>query len=134
MDFERRRDWRAQLIAYLTEVQGQPFTWGTLDCALFACGAVRAQTGVDMAKGWRGYRTAKGSLRKLRAAGFANVEEAAAAVLPRAARLRPGDIAVIDTDEGPALGVVQGRFVYAMTYENGLQAVPMAADQRGFTV
>lgn len=58
-------DWPQRLAAYLTAHADKPFLWGTHDCALFIAGAVRAQTGRDIAADYRGYDDAEGALRSL---------------------------------------------------------------------
>lgn len=45
------------------------FQWGFNDCALFSADAVYVQTGVDLAKGMRNYKTERGAARVIRKAG-----------------------------------------------------------------
>lgn len=109
----RRADWQRRLREYLAERARTPFAWGRHDCALFTAGAVAAMTGTDPARGMRGYRTAAGGAKKLRAAGHADHVAAARALLPPADRPRPGDVAVVALADGErALGIVQGTHVY----------------------
>jgi hypothetical protein len=113
----RLPDWKQRLIAYLEDCVRRPFQFGRHDCALFAAGAVQAMTGTDPAADWRGrYRTLKGGLKAVRRAGYADHIALAAAVLPEVhpAFAAPGDLAVIGTPDGPALGVVQGEGVYVL--------------------
>lgn len=111
---ERHRDWPARLRLWLAGIARTPFQPGTHDCALFAAGAVEAMTGTDLAAGWRGrYRTLQGGIRVLRRAGHANHIALARAHLPATSKPQPGDLAVVPTPEGLALGVVQGTHVYA---------------------
>lgn len=132
---ERYRDWIARLDAYVRSHAGTPFTWGTLDCALFAAGAVEAMTGVDFARGFRGYVTEAGGRRKLRKKGFESHVDLAAHRLPEIApaRAREGDVAVLQTDLGLSLGIVQGRFVHAMG-PDGPGLAPRSAMTRAFAV
>ena len=105
--------WQTRLAAYLHEVGREGFAYGAHDCALFAAGAVQAMTGIDLAADWRGrYTSLRGGLRVLRAAGYADHVALAAAHFPTVDRPRPGDLAVMQTLEGPALGIVQGALVY----------------------
>lgn len=131
----RRRDWQARLTNYLMSVQGQPFRPGRLDCALFAAGAVEAMTGVDHAKGRRGYRTLATGEQKLRAEGYASHIDLVAAIFEEVpvAFAQAGDLAAVPTDEGPALGVVQGEYVYVMQ-PGGLGLVPLLTAARAFRV
>ena len=130
---DRFVDWRVRFGAYITSVKNQPFEWGKLDCALFAAGAVKAQTGLDLAVDFRGYRTELGGLRKARKLGFADHVDVFARALPSADRLRVGDIAIIQEDGRRALGVVQGRGVYAMQID-GLAFLDHSAVVGGFRV
>jgi len=62
--------WEGALAAYLDAHSNSLFSWGELDCALFAAGGVLAMTGTDIAAPFRGrYRTAQGSARALRRFG-----------------------------------------------------------------
>lgn len=110
----RLPDWRQRLVRYLAAEQAAPFSYGSHDCALLAAGAVEAVTGVDPAAEWRGtYTSLAGGLRAIRAAGYADlvdvVDSLFERVEPRSAL--PGDVAAVDTPDGPALGVVVGPAV-----------------------
>lgn len=132
----RQPDWKLRLIQYLSEAARTPFAPGRHDCALFAAGAVEAMTGMDYARPFKGrYTTLKGGLRILREAGFADAVALAAAWLPEIAPAfaAPGDLAVIDTAAGPALGVVQGAGIYVLTPDR-LGVVPLLGASRAFRV
>jgi len=126
---KRRPDWKIRLSRYVTEAWHRPFEPGVHDCALFAAGAVEAMTGVDPADGWRGrYTTLRGGARVLRREGYADHVALAASLFRRRAdneTPRPGDLAVVPSDDGPALGVVQGEGVYALS-PIGVFVVPLA--------
>jgi uncharacterized protein DUF6950 len=122
-----RSDWRARLGDYLATEARTPFLYGTSDCALFAAGAVNAMTGSDPSAAYRGrYTTLRGGLRILRKDGFHDHVERAAALLTEVSprRSRVGDIAVMETSDGPSLGVVQGEWVAVRTM-TGLGFVPI---------
>jgi hypothetical protein len=122
------------LTAYVARVARLRFQWGQHDCAIFAAGAVEALTGRDLAAPYRGrYSTMRGGLRVIRRDGFADHAAYFAAHLPEKTRPTPGDLAVIPTPDGPAMGVVQGAHVYVLSPE-GLRLVPLAAAQRFFEV
>lgn len=132
----RLPDWRPRLLAYVSEAARTPFEEGKHDCALFFAGAVEAMTGVDYAAPFRGrYTTTRGGLRVLRRDGFADHIALAAHHLPDKppAFLAVGDGAVVETDDGPALGVVQGAQIYILMPQ-GLGLVPLTAAARGFGV
>lgn len=130
----RLPDWRHRLAAWLAQTARAPFEPGRHDCALFASGAVLAMTGVDLAADWRGrYRTIRGGIRVLRKAGHADHIALAAAHFAPTARPRPGDLAVVPTPDGPALGVVQGTHVYVPA-PVGWALVPLSAATQFFEV
>ena len=124
----RLPDWRGRLGAHLAAARARPFCYGTYDCATFAAGAVGAVSGIDpiAALGIR-YTTFASGRRALRAHGYADhiavVHERFAAIPMAFARL--GDLAVIDTNRGPALAVVGGAELLAPAPEHGLVAIPL---------
>lgn len=125
---------RARLTTYLADCARRPFAEGSHDCALFAAGAVQAMTGRDIAAEWRGrYISTRGGLRVLRRAGFADHIALAAHHFPVTHRPRIGDLAAVPTEQGPALGVVQGLHIYLLA-ESGLALVPLSAATQFFEV
>lgn len=131
---DRLPDWKPRLIAWLTSIAGTPFAPGTHDCALFVAGAIHAMTGEDPAAPFRGrYTTVRGGLRVIRDAGFGDPVEMVASRLEEVAPLmaQVGDIAVVDTPEGPALGVVAGAEILVLGLD-GLGAVPLVEGKRAF--
>lgn len=130
MRLTRLPDWRPRLAAWLDACARRPYAPGTHDCALFAAGAVEAQTGIDFARAYRGaYRTVEAgeALLGQDAAAYA------AAILPeRSAVLDAveGDIAVI----GPVLGVVGGAHVLVLRPQGGLGSVALTRADRVLAV
>ncbi len=132
----RLPDWKPRLIAWLSDVATIPFQPGRHDCALFAAGAVLVMTGRDPAAPFRGrYRTLRGGQRILRKAGFADHIALTAQLLAEVhtSRAAPGDLAVVPTQDGDALGLVQGEAVYVLS-ARGLGFVPMTSAVRAFRV
>src|SRR5690349_271236 len=67
MPVTRLPDWEERLTEIIRARHRAPFAWGQFDCALFACDAVLAMTGVDLAEPFRGrYADALGALRAIR--------------------------------------------------------------------
>lgn len=125
---------RAKLTAYLAEVARTPFSEGQHDCALFAAGAIQAMTGRDLAAEWRGrYRTTKGGIRVLRKAGYNSHIAYAASLFEQTVTPRIGDLAVVEAEDGPALGVVQGTHAYVVGRQ-GLTLLPISAARKFFEV
>lgn len=127
---------RKALIAYVADAARRPFVWGKHDCALFAAGAVKAQTGRDPARGLRGrYRSAAGAMKHLRKLGHEDLGDLVAAQFQeiKPAFAQVGDIAVVDGDGMAALGIVQGERIYVLR-PDGLGLVPLTTARRAFRV
>lgn len=136
----RLADWEDRLTRYLAEVDRADFRIGALDCALFADGAIEAQTGVTLAGAWRGaYSTFEDGLRLLAEVGVEDHIDLTAALLPEVsgAEARPGDIAAVLLGRNlPSLGVVQGEFIYVLAEQGPrrLLLIPRETTARYFRV
>ncbi|MGE0270292.1 MAG: hypothetical protein AB7M05_08890 [Alphaproteobacteria bacterium] len=109
----RYEDWPTRLEAAVETARTKPFSWGTVDCCLFAADCVEAITGQDLAAPYRGkYKTRRGALSILKRTYGGGVEAAAnnALGMPLEAKLmaRRGDVVLFDGVEGPALGICVG--------------------------
>lgn len=107
----RRPDWPARLTRFLEERRERAFAWGTHDCCLAACDWVREAAGWDPAAAFRNtYDDRDGALRVLRALGAGTLPETARTIggtpLPSARFAQRGDVALIRSAAGPALGIV----------------------------
>ena len=97
---ERLPDWEQRLNDYLASKAGVEFDWGKdedrlIDCAAFAAGAVKAQTGIDLYDKFRGsYVDEATAMQALKDAGAANLPALVDSMLPRVARshAQRGDI------------------------------------------
>lgn len=66
------------LRAFIDTRRKTPFSWGKHDCCLFACDALKAIHGVDLAAGFRGtYSTAVGAGKVMLRMGARSVEDIA---------------------------------------------------------
>lgn len=133
----RLPDWQPRLQAWICSRRAQPIQPGAWDCCLFGAGAIEALTGVDLAAGWRGrYNTMAGGRRLLRRAGYADHVALIAAHLPEGhvCDARPGDIPIVPTEDGDAVGVYQGSAVYVLTPSGDLGFAPILPTLRLFRV
>ena len=134
---KKRDDWKQRLRAYLAAQSDVPFSYGQNDCGSFAGGAVEAMAGENPHVLVAGkYKTMKGALRALKRAGHEDHVAYAASVLteidnPLFAQF--GDIAVVDSPEGPALGVVVGAHIEVRA-PHGRGLVPLTDAVRAFRV
>lgn len=65
----RRNNWAALFNDFIESRRALPFAWGKHDCCMFAAAGVRVVRGLDLARGFRGYRTARGAAKKLKPYG-----------------------------------------------------------------
>ena len=143
---KRRDDWPSRLLALIAERRERPFAWGRHDCALFACDAVDAMTGVDPARGLRGkYRSALGARRVLKDFAGAGITATARKIAkvhgaPEVPILmaQRGDLAIVESEmpggsRALSLGVVLGEDVMVPGM-NGMAAVPLSAARRAWRI
>jgi hypothetical protein len=132
----RHTDWKTRLVDYLGRVAPLPFTYGQHDCALFTMGAIEAMTGMDPGAPFRGrYETLRGGIRVVRRAGFRDHVAIIAGLFDEIGPVfaQAGDVAVVDGLDGPALGIVQGEFIYALSPDR-LDLLPLLSARRAFRV
>ena len=130
----RHSDWQVRLQGVISEWNDAQFSYGKRDCALFGSAAVKAMTGVDLARGLRGYRTESGGLKKVRSNGFQDHVDVFAQALEATARPRWGDLAVVERNGERAIGVMGSRVVYVMTPDRGLGLAFKSWCNGGFVV
>lgn len=140
---KRFQDWPLRLEAYLAFIGEDEFSWGSNDCALFACNVVLELTGTDLGKEFRGrYNTKTGAYAALKKFSNGGLELLALKIAtkhlmkeipPR--RAQRGDIVLLETDAGPTLSVVcmDGIHVTAPG-PTGLQRWPMDRGRRAWRV
>lgn len=140
---KRLQGWPELLGAFLESRNAEPFAWGGNDCALFACDAVFAMTGVDMAVEFRGtYNTLAGATRAIRKFAGGGLDQLAdkIAMQLEVAEIKPllaqrGDVVIFDTEQGATLGVVglHGYLAHSVGPQ-GAVAVPVSACRRAWRI
>ena len=124
----RKKDWSEKLVSYLLDNLDTPFQWGTFDCCLFAANAVREMTGKDFAAPFRDkYTTEKGAAKALIKYGQGDIKSTVNAIFgPLKPRLKAGrgDLVLVETDTGDALGVVASGKIWVATFD-GLATIPL---------
>lgn len=129
-------DWRPRLRAFLAAQAEAPFAYGSADCGAFAGGAIEAMTGENPhAKVAGKYKTMAGALRALKRLGHDDHIAYAASLLTEIDPLYAafGDIAVVNSPDGPALGVVTGPHIEVRT-PGGRGVVPLTDAVRAFRI
>ncbi len=135
----RVENWPTALADLIAAAENKPFVWGEHDCSTFAASVEAALTGANEASGYGNapgnYRTALGAARKLRRLGFKSIEELVAARLEEIPTrfAQRGDVVALDTDHGPALGVVLGE-VAVSPGEHGLTRYAITEAHRAWRV
>ena len=61
---KRRKDWERRGLDYLEKVNGRKFRYGRFDCCIFAANMVKATTGQDPMRDFRGKYTSEESAKK----------------------------------------------------------------------
>lgn len=121
----RRTDWLSRLNAYIAEAQGRHFEYSRHDCAIFAAEWIAQATGDDLAAPFRGkYSTLAEGMLAVRRAGYTgpfDLLRAHFTTIP-ISQAQVGDLAMLDTPNGPAIGIVQGPRIYFVS-DKGLQTV-----------
>lgn len=107
----RLHAWERAALAVLSHHLRQPFAWGVSDCLTVPADLAEAMCGVVVLPAHlRRYRSAEGAQKLLFKCGFADVEEALAAVFPRipSARAMRFDAGVLERrlDGRPVLSTV----------------------------
>ena len=120
--------WEKRLSDAVEAARGQPFEWGSHDCATWAFDVRQALINGPDVVAWRGrYKTALGSHRAMRKLGWHTMEEGGRALmgepLPGVLMAQRGDLVLSQGD--PAFGVCIGSQV-AFVGPSGLQFVPLA--------
>lgn len=136
---KRLPDWRERFEAAIDDIRRTPFEWGTHDCGHALAGRiVLALTGEDVTAPYRdNYRTASEAVRLVRDAGFTDLADLVATILPEIhpSKARIGDIAAFSTGDalGSALGVVNGERVFVLRHE-GIGTMGLLQAHRAFKV
>jgi hypothetical protein len=123
---KRLPDWADRLARFLDERRNAAFDPQTHNCALFACDAIAAMTGVDLAAEFRG-RANLMDLQPQLEAIFDQVGEANGLVEIPLARAHRGDVVLIRRGEHAALGIMgMGMNGAVVAAGDGLATVPVS--------
>lgn len=132
-----RPDWRVAFMAAIDAHRPHPFAWGKHDCGILAADCIKAVTGRDIAKNIRGhYRCQQTAAAFLAMCGYRSSLHVVARHFPRIpiAFARAGDIAVVRTEQGPALAPVMGAEIAAYRADGVLGVLPLEAATFAFRI
>lgn len=123
----RFEDWPKRLDEAIAVARVLPFAWGQRDCLLFAADCVEAMTGTDPAAQWRGrWSSAEEAYAILNAEFGGDLAAAVDSVLGERlggpAFAQRGDVVMVDTPNGLALGVCAGSY-HVAPWRTGLVAL-----------
>lgn len=129
-DLTRKDGWEEILAAEIEAARGRPFSWADHNCGRWACDVLQAMTGHDLFAPFRRARTKRALYAAFRRVAGGGVEAAAlrqfGAPLPTPLLARRGDPVLVDTDEGPAVGLCAGASCVFVS-ERGLVTLPLSA-------
>ena len=117
----KNQDWAERLAEFLE--QDHKFDWASCNCVLFSADAVKAQTGFDYAKEYRGIKTKRGMLAKLGREYDGDVSNAATAQLGKPINVRlakRGDVVAAVVKGESVLGVCIGKMSVLISEHDGL--------------
>lgn len=133
---KRYQDWPERLNRYLS--RPHRFDWMTNNCALFAARAAEEITGEKICEPFLGPKTVRGMISKLHRITGGSVEAAAEMIAGKeydnVRMAKRGDVATVDTPDGPALGVVVGSKVVYLNEREGLTEIPLSKCRRAWRV
>lgn len=122
----RYPDWPERLNEFLKK--DHKFNWPLCNCALFAGDGVLAITGEDFAAPYRGPKTKRGMISRLRKVCGGGVEEAATKEsgqpLESVLMAKRGDVVSYDFGDGPALGICIGMKAVFVSENDGMIHIP----------
>jgi hypothetical protein len=141
----RHGNWQSLLQKHLESQRDLPFVWSEHDCSMFVADVILAHTGVDIAAEFRGKYTDAASAKEVihTVTGGSTVEDAAAYVakqhgmkeLTSVLYAQRGDMVILDTEEGPAVGIVHLNGQHAVfVAQDGLHKVEVTKCRRAWRV
>jgi len=110
-----------KLAQFLKRYEQKPFVWGKHDCVIFAADAVKAMTGHDLAKSYRGLYTNQFEAYEIivRADGLEKITDKECKTYGFSKRDHPmkaqrGDLVMLFTKLGDTMGIVSenGKDIY----------------------
>jgi hypothetical protein len=111
----RLPDWQARLDSFLRAHVHDRFAYGSWDCCLFVCDAIREMTGVDPAQDFRGkYQSRKQAYALIRdSSGAGSVQAVTASIAAKfhmpeipVRRAQYGDLVLIERPNDYSLGLI----------------------------
>jgi hypothetical protein len=112
----RKPDYLVELHAYLSTCRERPYQEGVHDCAQFAFGAIKAQTGVDLLAEFPVYSSKSEGLNLLRDAGYGDLVSFATTHLREVPVSLAGLGALVFVDEGDLIpAVLMGSQIWCVS-------------------
>ena len=129
-------DWPEKLHKVLVAHSTMAFEYGKSDCFMVVSDCVKAITGKAPYPKAKGYKTAAGAAKKLRAHGFKNVEDAWRGKFKEIhpSQIMRGDIAIVENKSEIAGGIWDGQHIWTKTEAEGNYILPLSAAKTVFRV
>lgn len=136
-EIKRKENWDKYFNDFIEAARKKEFDWQDLNCALFACEGVLAFTGEDFAVNFRGLYDTKEEAEELIKKECGGDLQALATLYLGPPRLKVnaaetgfwntarGDVCLLESPEGKALGLCLGQKVAFMTHNVGFVLIPL---------
>lgn len=129
--------WQCQFSKFLFLNSHRPFAYGSFDCCLFVCDAIKAMTGTDVAANFRGAYSSAREARRLGSVRKITEQVTAEFCMDEVPPLRAqrGDVVLIKRARDYSLGIVDlsGSHL-AVAVKTGVARIPLSEATRAWRV
>lgn len=140
----RLPDWHVRLLSFLRAHAHDHFVYGSWDCCLFVCDAIREMTGVDPAEGFRdNYQSRSEAYRLIKeVSGASSVQAIVASITAKlqmpeipVRRAQGGDVVLIERARDFSLGLISLNWSEIIVCKaRGLQGISLNHAVRAWRV
>jgi hypothetical protein len=140
---KRIKGWEKALGEYIERTASVPFAWGAQDCCLWVCDAIGQYTeDADLGAEFRGkYSSAVGAAKVMVAYCGGGVEQLAEKIAAERGisevavmKAQRGDVVLVDTERGPALGLVALNGSVLFARDEGLGVMTLKQCRRAWRI
>lgn len=118
-------DWQDRLLKIAIERENTPFQWGSYDCCLYVADTIEAMTGFDPAEWFRGkYDSEEGAMALIEEKGGMVGYMDSLFKSKSVEYAQRGDAVVVETDNGPTMGIMWSGGAVWMQSETGVKLFP----------
>lgn len=119
-------NWDTLLFEWALEQRGKPYVWGETDCGSLVRAAACVLFGVDTFEHVEPYTTrAAATKRQNETGGVSAVLLATGWTEQPLTMAQQGDVLILDSEDGPACGIIVARLLLTSDPTNGVQLLPV---------